>query len=719
MYRFIRWILRGIFKLFYKVKLVDFARLEKLGNKIVYLSSNLSSLDPLMLMAYLPGKPIFAMSPQTYHGWVKFFMKPADIFIIDPSNPISLKSLIDDVKKGRSVVILSEGKVSSSGLMTKVYEAPGLIAEKTGAEIVPVQINGVQYSYFSRIESTDKRPFPRVTISFLEPHKVSKSKAAREQREKIGDYIYSLMQETYYRTMIDKNLSIFALAMRAAKLFGHQGLKRNEMVEDIERKPQSYKNILVKTFALSSQFNAISKKGESIGIMLPNSIANLCTFLGLTAYDRVPAMINFSSGERNITNCCKMAQVKKIITSRKFVATLGIEKMIESLGQNKIEVFYLEDLAAKTSILAKIKALFAYKTKSVPNPKGGHRKALVLFTSGSEGMPKAVALSHYNVVSNIAQVTSMLNISTDDVWFNALPMFHSFGLTVCTLLPFMVGARLFLYPTPLHYRVIPELCYNIGATVMAATNTFLKNYAIQAHPYDFSTMRLAINGAELLREDTRNLWMEKFGIRIIVGYGATETTPVLSLNSPMYNRTGSIGQLVPGIEYKLKKVEGVAQGGELVVRGDNIMMGYMKIDNPGKIVPPKDGWYETGDIVDVDDDGYVFIKDRLKRFAKIAGEMISLSSVENLVKDTYPKAEEMEVAAVSVPHETKGEQIVLVATKPDVKIAEISEYAKRMGVGDLYVPKTFIHMETLPLLKTGKRDYPTLKTMVLNEMGIK
>ncbi|MDR2098416.1 MAG: AMP-binding protein [Rickettsiales bacterium] len=718
MYKFAKLFLRGILGLCFKIRFVNKALLKSLGSRAVFLTSNMSTLDPLLLMAYLPGRPVFAMSAGTYRGWVKIFLRWADVFIIDSSNPLSLKVLTETIKNGRWAVILAEGRVSESGMVAKVYEAPGLIAENSGAVIVPVQINGVQFSYFSRIGVLDKRPFPRITVTFLEGRRVAPSGAARESRESMGDYIYRQMQEAFYLTRFDRDASIFANAMQAAKLYGHNGLRRAATVEDSERKPKSYRDVLVRSFALAGGLNKIARRGDSVGIMLPNSIDDLCVLLALSAYERTPAMLNFSSGEKNILNCCKMALVRAVVTSRKFVAAIGIEKVVESLERENVRIVYLEDLAARETVFGRIAAIAKYKWKYVPYPVGGKdRKGVVLFTSGSEGMPKAVALSHYNIMSSVCQTVSMLSFGPSDTWFNALPMFHSFGLTVCTLAPFMVGAKIFMYPTPLHYRVIPEICYSIGATVMAGTNTFLKNYAKHAHPYDFATLRILINGAEILRDDTKALWMEKFGVRVIQGYGATETSPLITINSPAYNRSGSIGKFPPGIEYRLKKLDGVAEGGELVVKGDNVMMGYMKLDNPGVVVPPKDGWYETGDVVYVDADGYVFIKDRIKRFAKIAGEMVSLTNVESLAKEAFASHDDLEVAAVAIPHETKGEQVVLAATMPGLDLSVIAEYAKRQGIYELYVPKAFMHVDAIPILKTGKRDYAGLRALVMEKLG--
>ncbi|MDD4557051.1 MAG: AMP-binding protein [Alphaproteobacteria bacterium] len=721
MTNFVRFCLRMVFKAL-KVKCNINFKEDKLPNKGVYVSNHVSYLDPLILFAFLPGNPVFALNGHLYRNkWIRFFMKTADIVEFNPIEPSDIKELIAKVSSGRLCMIFAEGRITENGGLMKIYEAPGLVADKSGAPLIPIWISGLQYSYFSKTKGKiPHRPLPRVMVTVGAPRKFKLKDNLRRQRDHISNEVYTILREMHFESMYNPNISLFAQLMKASKIHSKQGFftGRLKFFEDIKREPNSYKDIVIKAFVLGKYFKKRTTREEHVGILLPNAIATVCTFFGLSAYDRVPVMLNFSTGATNLVSMCKTAVVKKIVTSLNFVRQAKLEEEISVLKANGFEVVYLESVAKEISLKQKIGALIRYKIKRVPHRDGGDKKAVILFTSGSEGMPKAVILSHANIISNIKQVSAIESINTTDVVFNALPMFHSFGLTIGTIFPLFEGARLFLYPSPLHYRIVAEIVYEIGATIMFGTDTFFRGYARIAHPMDFHNIRFMFAGAEAVKSDTRDMWMERLGIRVMEAYGSTECSPVVTANNRIFNRFGSIGKLLPGMDYKIMPVDGIEKGGELLVKGPNVMLGYYLSDNPGVLVPLKNGWYNTGDVVEMDEIGFFYIKDRIKRFAKIGGEMVSLNAVDELVRNAYKgeSSDEYCYGVVSIPHDSKGEQVVLVTNNQNVTQSGIHEYIKKNNMSELYLPRVILFKDKIPVFATGKTDNVTLKKEVLAEL---
>ncbi|MDR3126447.1 MAG: 1-acyl-sn-glycerol-3-phosphate acyltransferase, partial [Rickettsiales bacterium] len=380
MYNILKAFLRAVFDAAFRTKKIGAAKLRKIGRRAIFLVPHISSIDPLLLMAYMPGRPIFAMSKASYKWYVRLFLRWTDVFIIDSSNPMSVKSLISEIKKDRQAVVFVEGRLNESGMIAKMYEAPGFVAENANAPIIPVRINGVQHTFFSSLENAARRPFPRVTLTFLDPHKVPPSKYNREQRAKVGDYFYRIMQDTFYQTQIDRNSSIFAAAVDAAKLYGRRRFRRVDIMEDTDRVPHTYGDVLTRSFVLAAGINKITKPDEAVGVMLPNSVANMCAILGLSAYDRVPAMLNFAAGEHAVTDCIDTAAVQTVITSRRFVAALGLGGLVEALLKHKVDVAYAEDIESSATIFDTIAARLKYIFRHVPSPAGGkNKKAVILF----------------------------------------------------------------------------------------------------------------------------------------------------------------------------------------------------------------------------------------------------------------------------------------------------------------------------------------------------
>ena len=685
------------------------------------MSNHVSYLDPVLLFAFLPGNPVFALNGHLYRQrLIRFLMKSADTTLFNPIEPGDIKNLITKVDSGRLCVIFAEGRVTEDGGLMKIYEAPGLLADKSKAPIIPVWISGPQYGYFSKTKGKlPHRPLPKMKITIGKPRAFKLKDELRRQRDHISNEVYMILREMCFEVNYNPNISLFAQLMKTAKVHSkYNFIKRPKFVEDIARQPNSYKDILIKSFVLGRYFKKCTTHEEAVALLIPNSIAAVCTFFGLVAYERIPVMLNFSVGAQNMLSMCKTACVKKVITSLKFIKTAKMESVVEILEANGIEVIYLESLAKKITLCNKIGAFLRYKIKRVPHKDGGNKKAVILFTSGSEGAPKAVVLSHANIISNIKQISALETINITDTVFNALPMFHSFGLTVGTIFPLLEGAKLFLYPSPLHYRIISEIVYEIGATIMFGTDTFFRGYGKIAHPFDFHNIRFMFGGAEAIKPDTRNMWMERLGIRVMEAYGATECSPVISANNRIFNRFGSIGKLLPAIKYKIEPVDGIEKGGELVVKGPNIMLGYIMSENPGVLVPLDGGWYHTGDVVDIDEIGFVYIKDRIKRFAKIGGEMVSLNAVQEMVCKAYEwMGADFQYGVVSVPHESKGEQIVLVSNNKQVSQNVLHDYIKNNGMSELFLPRVILYRDSLPVFATGKMDNVSLKKIVLDELS--
>ncbi len=720
MNNFIKFCLRTFFTLFKSRCKIRFD-LKKLPKSGVYVSNHVSYLDPLLLYAFLPGNPVFALNGHLYRrGWIRNLMKYADTVLFNPIEPTDLKELIAKVESGRLVVVFAEGRITENGGLMKIYEAPGLLADKSKSPIIPVWIDGPQYGYFSKTKGKlPHRPMPKIRITVGAPRPFKLKDELRRQRDHISNEVYTILRDMQFEINYNPKISLFAQLMKTAKVHAKEGfsLKRPKVIEDINRKQNSYKDLVVKTFVLGKALKKITTHFEHVGLMLPNTIAAVCSFFGLSAYERIPVMLNFSVGAKNIISMCKTAEVKKVITSLAFVRNAKLESVIELLKANGIEVVYLESLAKKIGLLDKIAGFLRYKIKRVPHKQGGNKKAVILFTSGSEGAPKAVVLSHANIISNIKQLATIETLNTKDLVFNALPMFHSFGLTVGTLFPLFEGSRLFLYPSPLHYRIIAELVYELGATIMFGTDTFFRGYGKIAHPYDFHNIRFMYGGAEAVKLDTRNMWMERMGIRMMEAYGSTECSPVVTGNNSVFNRFGSIGKLLPAIEHKIEQVPGIEKGGELWVKGPNVMLGYYLPENPGVLVPPEEGWYKTGDVVEIDEIGFVYIRDRIKRFAKIGGEMVSLTAVLDMVVKAYEwMGPDFGYGVVAIPHESKGEQIVLVTTNNQVKQSVLHEYVKNNGLSELFLPRMIMYRDSIPTFATGKTDNITLKKEVLEEI---
>ncbi|MDP1526947.1 MAG: bifunctional acyl-ACP--phospholipid O-acyltransferase/long-chain-fatty-acid--ACP ligase [Rhodocyclaceae bacterium] len=706
----IRFILRGLTRVLFSVRIkggMDAFDTQRL----LIIANHESFLDGLLLGLYLPIDPVFVVHTGIARSWYfRLILSQVDYLAVDPTSPMAMKQVIRLLESGRPVVIFPEGRITVTGSLMKVYEGPAFVAAKTGATILPVRLDGPARTYFARVSGKAPRQiFPSITISVLPTTKIEMPEAAtaKLRRHKAGEAMRRLMQEMLFSSRPQQTL--YSALCDAVEIHG----RGHRLLEDMKQIEYSYQDLLKMTLMLARLVERATpevKAGDRIGLLLPNLAPTLGLVFGLSARNRVPAMLNYTAGSEGLQAACTAAKIEVVVTSRAFVEQAKLTDKLA--GLSGIRLLYLEDLRETVTLGDKL-WLMAYALwfpRRFELPVSPEAPAVVLFTSGSEGKPKGVVLPHRALLANIAQIRSVIDFSADDKILNALPIFHSFGLTAGALLPILNGASLFLYPSPLHYRVIPELAYDRSCTVLFGTSTFLANYGKFAHPYDFYRLRYVIAGAEKLAEPVRNLWFEKFGLRIFEGYGATETAPVLAVNTPMAYRTGTVGQFLPGIEHRLVPVPGIERGGLLHVSGPNVMAGYLKFDQPGVLQPPASdvggGWYETGDIVELDGDGFIRIVGRVRRFAKVAGEMVSLESVEKLAVAASP---EKPHAASSQSDAAKGEALVLFSTDPQLVRETLQMKARELGYPELSIPRKIVYLDMLPLLGTGKIDYVTLK----------
>jgi acyl-[acyl-carrier-protein]-phospholipid O-acyltransferase / long-chain-fatty-acid--[acyl-carrier-protein] ligase len=702
-------LLRAICKVVFRVKVNGLEHIPS-KNGLLIVANHESFLDGLLLGLFIPKRATFVVHTGVLKNWLfRQILKLTPHLAVDPSSPLAMKKVVKRLEAGENVVIFPEGRITLTGALMKVYDGPGFVAAKTGATILPVRVEGAAQSYFGRLSDDHPRKIlPRVTLTVLPTTEIviedpsnHPPLTSKQKRRVAGEGMRNVMQKMLFQAQ--KSRTLFEALLDTIDKYG----AKTKIVEDLNEVEENYQELLKKSLALGRIACKVSAPNEAIGVMMPNITNTLALLLGMSAFNRIPAMINYTSGSAGIQNACIAANVKTIITSRKFIEAAKLESIIEQLSN--IKLVYLEDIRAQFGVLdrAWLMGYAMHYPRAAVDYTNPEAPAVILFTSGSEGKPKGVVHSHKSILSNISQIKAILDFNPSDKFMMVLPMFHAFGFTG-SLLPVLDGIKIMIFPSPLQYKVIPEVIYDRGCTVLFATSTFLSNYAKYAHPYDFYKLRLVVAGAEKLNDEVRKIYMEKFGIRILEGYGTTECAPVLSANTPMANLNGSVGQFVPGLEYKLEPVPGIENGGLLHVKGENVMLGYYLFDNPGTLAQPEGGWYNTGDIVEIDQEGFIHIKGRVKRFAKVAGEMVSLELVEKIASTAAPECQH---AATTQLDAQRGENIILFTTDPELKREDLQVVAKNLGSPEIAIARKIISVEEIPLLGTGKTDYVTLKQM--------
>ena len=703
-------LLRAFLKVLFRIELSGDPS-AFINERTLIVANHESFLDGLLIGLMMPVDAVFVVHSQiARRPLFAIMLRFVKHLAVDSTSPLAMKQIVRLVESGQPVVIFPEGRITRTGSLMKVYDGAAFVAAKTGATIVPVRIDGAARSYFGRLAGVYPRKlFPKVSIA-IQPRRhipMPDLPSAKLRRRRSGELMRDILLDMLVATRPQRTL--FDAFLDGQRCFG----RNYKLVEDILLREASYGSLLKMALALMRVTGRLTAPGEVVGVLTPSAAPTLGLILALSAGRRIPAMLNYTAGADGLRAACTAGNIRTLIASRGFIEKARLGAVVAQL--EGIHIHYLEELKTALSPFDKLWVLWHLVfPASAALPQQPDDPALVLFTSGSEGKPKGVVHSHNSLLANVAQIRAVADFTPLDKFMMALPLFHSFGLTCGVLLPLVAGCKVFLYPSPLHYRIIPEIVYDRDCTVLFGTSTFLGNYGKHAHPYDFGRLRYVVAGAEKLNEAVRCLWIEKFGIRILEGYGITECAPVVAVNVPMACQIGSVGKLLPGIEYEIEAVPGISQGGALHVRGPNVMKGYFLFDQPGVLQPPAgEGWYATGDIVERDDEGFIYIRGRQKRFAKIAGEMISLEVVEKIATSAAPGASH---AASTRSDAAKGEALVLFTTAPTLNREDLLNAARQLGAPELAVPRLFRHLEAIPLLGSGKTDYVRLKQIAETEI---
>jgi len=708
--RFAQAVLYVPFKLVYRTADDRIKIARNAQTPVIYVISHQSRIEPALMLSLLPENTLHILDDASARSpWLEPWRELGRTIAFNAEHVFVSRRLVRVLKgKGRLAVYLPDA-VEPDVKSFRLFRAVTRIAMQADACIVPIFVGGARYLPVSLSPAgiAPRRWFPRLSISVLEPMTIAELVARNPDQASNTNALFDRFAEARFAaTDLDRGLF---LAMRDAA--DRVGVS-HPIIEDVIGGALSYRKLFIGARVLGRRFEALTAPGEAVGVLLPNANGVVLSLLGLLSGGRVSAMINYTAGPASVTAAVRTAVIRTVVSSRAFVEKADLADIVAAVETGGARLLWLEDLRESVTTLDKLTAAMLWR---VPlQPQDAAKPAVILFTSGSEGTPKAVVLSHKNLLANAMQAEARITISPADILLNVLPVFHSFGLTGGTILPLVTGVKLFLYPSPLHYKIIPEIARKVRPTIMFGTDTFLANYARTAKDGDFSSLRFVVAGAEAVKPETRRVYRERFRAEIIEGFGLTEAAPVVAVNTAIHGRDGTVGRLLPAMRMKLEPVEGISDAGQLWLDGPNMMMGYMTADRPGEL-QPLTGWHDTGDIVAVDREGFITIRGRAKRFAKIAGEMVSLGAVEMLVQSLWP---EQCHAAVAVPDKRRGERIVLVTTAEDADPEELRKFGRQAGAAELMVPNDIVKVREIPVLGSGKTDYVSTRKLALDRLGV-
>jgi len=724
--RTLYFIGRALGRCFYRVTALGIDNLPEGG--FLLLPNHISWVDAIVLQLACP-RPIRYIIDQ------EFYRKPTlhpllrlvGCIPIDTRHSHSaIRAATGKIAEGEIVCVFPEGRLERTGTLLRLQRGYKLIARYANAAVVPVWLDQLWGSIFSFqggkfFRKLPKRiPYP-VTVAFGKPLEADAADIAtvREELLKIGEFCFSR------RPSLNRHLAEPCV----------RGLKRRPfataVIDGLDHSTLSRSKLLGAAIALSDYLRK-EFPDERIAIVLPASKGSMVANLAVTLADKVPVDLNFTMGRAANESCCKRASLRVAISATQFMERLKdfpwperVLKLDELMPRMKHQIFFRWMM----SILLPARLLL--RLLKIPK-EGGHKEAVLLFTSGSTGEPKGAVISHRNVVGNVSQFRQLLDATKDDAILASLPFFHTFGSTVTLWYPIIEGVRIVTYPNPLEATKNAALIERYKLTLLLATPTFLRGYLRKVEPDKLRSLRLVITGAEKLPLELAKNFEERFKQSVFEGYGLTETSPVVSVNLPEpqptkpgeqvqpSSRLGSVGKMAPGIAAEIRHPETGAklslhESGMLWLRGVNIFEGYLHDpERTGDVL--QDGWLNTGDLGRFDEDGFLYIEGRLSRFSKIGGEMVPHETIEDKIVDSLDLSgrDERTVAIVGVQDEAKGEALVLLSAV-DIDLAELRSKLHDAGVPNLWIPKQVQRVESIPVLASGKLDLKKCNELAEND----
>ncbi len=728
---FTRLLLLPILKTNYKFHVKGLKNLPQKGG-VLLLGNHISWIDWLVLQVASPRAIKFVMYRGIYSKWyltwfLRFFKT---IPIGAGASKESIRAIKEKLNNGEVVAIFPEGQISYNGQFSTFQRGFELALKDTNCKIVPFYLRGLWGSSFSRAtkyykELTNKRGKRHIIVAFGEP--LENNLTAQEVKAKVTELSF-LSWESFIESQ--EPLMYSWINMAKSNL---------TKICSIDAMSGSLSNAKFITGVLifSKLLRRELKDEKHIGIVLPSSSIAAIINMALFIMGKVPINLNYTLSEDALKSALKKANIKKVITSKTFLEKLKTKGFdFENILSDY--ALYAEDL--KQNITPSLKVISAIKAYVMPSwliraldfeEIELNDTATILFSSGSEGEPKGIVLTHKNLLTNIKQVSELLNFRKDDVILNSLPIFHSFGLTVTTLMPLCEGVKMVSVPDPTDGVSVGKMTAKHGASILFGTSTFFRLYARnkKLHPLMFASIRMVVAGAEKLKPEVKQAFKLKFGLEIQEGYGTTETAPVASVNMPnvlepttlqelTFNKAGSIGMPLPGTIVKIVDPDTLAElkteeDGLIIIGGGQVMKEYLNDkEKTDEVIVQINGtrYYKTGDKGHIDEDGFIYIVDRYSRFAKIGGEMISLGSVEEKISPIL--GEESPFVAVNVPDEKKGEAVALLV-KSELEIKQIADKLKASTLSPLMMPTHLFLVDELPTLGSGKTDFKKAKSMAL------